>query len=68
MSEAVEATTIKLPPRLAHEAEIYIQSGWAPDLNTLVVEALRRYLESHKMELQERFLLEDIEWALKGND
>jgi hypothetical protein len=60
--------TINLPPRLAQEAEIYIQSGWAPDLNTLVVEALRRYLEAHRMELQERFVLEDVEWGLRGND
>ena len=68
MSEIADVTTIKLPPRLAKEAEIYIESGWVPDLNTLVVEALRRYLEAHTIELQERFLLEDIEWALKAND
>ena len=68
MAEIVETTIIKLPPRLAKEAENYVQAGWSPDLNTLVVEALRRYLESQKMELQERFLLEDVEWALKGND
>ena len=60
--------TINLPPRLAQEAETYIQSGWAPDLNTLVVEALRRYLEAHQIELQERFLREDIEWGLHGNE
>jgi hypothetical protein len=68
MSEPIATTTIQLPLRLAKEAEIYIQSGWSPDLNTLVVEALRRYLESPRMELQERFLLQDVEWALKGND
>ena len=61
-------TTINLPPRLAKEAEIYIQSGWAPDLNALVVEALRRYLEAHRIELQERLVLEDVEWGLRGND
>ncbi len=61
-------TTINLPPRLAKEAEEYIQSGWASDLNTLIIEALRRYLEAHQIELQERFVLEDIEWGLHGND
>ncbi len=63
-----ETTTIKLPPRLEKEAQLYIQSGWSPDLNTLVIEALRRYLEAHQIELQERFLKEDIEWGLRGND
>ncbi len=63
-----ETMTIKLPPRLEKEAQIYIESGWASDLNTLVIEALRRYLEAHQMELQERFLLEDIEWGLRGNE
>ncbi len=54
-------TIINLPPRLAKEAEEYIQSGWASDLNTLIVEALRRYLEVHQAKLRERFVLEDIE-------
>lgn len=60
--------TINLPPSLAQAAEIYIQSGWATDLNTLVVEALRRYLEAHQVELQERFLREDIAWGLRGDE
>jgi hypothetical protein len=60
--------TITLPPRLAQAAEIYVQSGWTSDLNTLVVEALRRYLEAHQIELQERFLLEDVEWGLRGDE
>ncbi len=60
--------TINLPQRLAQEAKTYIQSGWMPDLNTLVIEALRRYLETHQMELQERFILEDVEWGLRGRE
>lgn len=63
-----ETTTIKLPPLLEKEAQRYIQSGWSSDLNSLVVEALRRYLEAHQVELQERFLKEDVAWGLRGND
>jgi len=61
-------TTIKLPPQLAEEVNLHIQEGWFADLNSLVVEALRRYMETHKGELLGRFIEEDVEWGLKGNE
>jgi len=64
----IETRTITIPPRLMQEAEVYVQAGWTADFNALVVEALRRYLESHRDELQERFLQHDIEWGLHGNE
>jgi Arc/MetJ-type ribon-helix-helix transcriptional regulator len=63
-----ETATIQLPPRLAEQVKQYVQAGWFPDLNTLVVEALRRYLETHRSELTERFIREDVEWGLHGKD
>jgi Arc/MetJ-type ribon-helix-helix transcriptional regulator len=59
--------TINLPPRLAEQIQSYVQAGWFPDLNALVVEALRRYLETHQAELTERFVWQDVEWGLRGN-
>ena len=59
---------IDLPPRLREEVQAYIKQGWALDLNSLVIEALRRYLESHKTELTEHFFWRDVEWGLKGNE
>ena len=61
-------TTINLPPRLAELVDSYVQAGWFPDLNTMVIEALRRYLETHQLELTERFIMEDVEWGLRGNE
>lgn len=63
-----ETAMIHLPPRLAEQVKQYVQAGWVPDLNTLVVEALRRYLEAHRAELIERFIWEDVEWGLHGKD
>jgi len=60
--------TIKLPPRLAEQAQTYIQSGWFPDLDTLLAEALRRYIETHQAELMERYIWQDVEWGLHGHD
>ncbi|MBI5652278.1 MAG: CopG family transcriptional regulator [Chloroflexi bacterium] len=61
-------TTINLPPRLAEQIQSYVQAGWFPDLNSLVVEALRRYLEAHQTELTERYVWQDVEWGLRGNE
>jgi Arc/MetJ-type ribon-helix-helix transcriptional regulator len=61
-------TTIKLPSRLAEQVQLHVQEGWFSDLNSLVVEALRRYLETHKGEFIERFIEEDVEWGLKGDE
>ncbi len=64
MSQTV--TTINLPPRLAEQVQSLIQTGWFPDINSLILEALRRYLESHRQELMEDFILRDVEWGLHG--
>lgn len=61
-------TTISLPSGLAKQAQEQIQAGWFPDINSLVIEALRRYLESHRDELMESFILEDVECGLHGDE
>jgi len=61
-------TTVKLPARLAEQVKTHIQQGWSTDLNSLIVEALRRYMETHQGELIERFVKEDVEWGLKGDE
>jgi Arc/MetJ-type ribon-helix-helix transcriptional regulator len=59
---------ISLPPLLAKQVQDQIRAGWFPDLNSLVVEALRRYLETHQNELMEKFIWQDVEWGLRGDD
>jgi|GEM_PF-311713 len=60
--------TVSLPVALAQQVQEQIQAGWFPDLDCLVVEALRRYLESHRDELMEHFIRRDLEWGLQGDD
>ncbi len=62
------STTITLPSRLAEMVEEYVQEGWSIDVNSLIVEALRRYMETHQGEFAERFIEEDVEWGLKGDE
>jgi len=63
-------TTIEaeLPAELTAQARSYIQQGWARDLNELLAEALRRFLESHAAPLTEGYVMNDVRWGLHGTD
>jgi len=54
----------ELPENLINKAEALVNAGWANNLDDLLSDALRRYLESHSEALSEAFILEDIEWGL----
>ncbi len=60
--------TAQIPPRLREEAERFVKAGWHRDLDGLVADALRRYLDSHSEALMEQFIKEDLEWGLRGSD
>ncbi|MEK7326150.1 MAG: CopG family transcriptional regulator [Chloroflexota bacterium] len=66
----IETTTVQaqIPTRLFLEVEALVKAGWFRDINDLFLEALRRYLDSHRPELIERFAQEDVEWGLRGRD
>jgi Arc/MetJ-type ribon-helix-helix transcriptional regulator len=59
---------VTLPPRVHQQMRALVAEGWFRDESELVIEALRRYLESHQPELMERFIREDVEWGLHGRD
>ena len=59
---------ISLPKSLAEDVQSQVKAGWFPDLNSLVVEAVRRYLETHPGELKEQFICQDVAWGLQGDD
>ena len=58
----------KIPEQLLREAQSLVREGWISDLDALVAEALRRYLESHQSHLTESFIGEDVEWGLHGKE
>jgi Arc/MetJ-type ribon-helix-helix transcriptional regulator len=65
-----ELTTVQahLPPRLLEEMQALVADGWYRDLDDLLVDALRRYLDARRPELMERFFRQDVEWGLRGED
>lgn len=58
----------EIPQQLCQQAQTLIQQGWASNLQEIINDALRRYLESHQESLTEAFIQEDVEWGLHGDD
>ena len=70
MALDAEATLVqaKVPARLLAEAQTLVEGGWFASVDQLMLDALRRFLESHPAEMMEQFVREDIEWGLHGKD
>lgn len=68
MSETVTAVEARFPERLLHEANSLVKQGWFEDLDSVLQEALRRYLDAHRADLLDRFVREDVAWGLGGKD
>jgi len=58
----------ELPDKLYEQLKILVKTGWFNDEKSVITEALRRFLETHKPELLEKYIGEDVEWGLRGKD
>jgi hypothetical protein len=58
----------EVPAALFEELHALVVNGWSRDLDDLVLDALRRYAESHRESLMEELVREDIDWGLHGGD
>jgi hypothetical protein len=64
----VKNLTISIPDALAQRLEQLVHEGWFADAQCVVVEALARFLDSHRPELMATHILEDVQWGLHGRD
>lgn len=58
----------ELPAELTVRARTFVTEGWASDLDELLTDALRRFLESHSSRVTEAFVMEDVKWGLSGDE
>ena len=58
----------EIPDGLLVQAQDLVAAGWFRNLDDLMLDALRRFLESHRHELMEEFIHQDVEWGLTGNE
>jgi metal-responsive CopG/Arc/MetJ family transcriptional regulator len=68
MDAPVTTVQTTLPTRLLAEAELLIAEGWFQDRDDLLADALRRFLDAHRPELMERYIQEDVDWGLHGQE
>ena len=57
-----------VPVGLLAEMQMLVEAGWFRDLDDLMLDALRRFVDSRRAELMERFIREDVEWGLRGDN
>lgn len=58
----------QIPDQLLQQAQYLVQQGWIANIDELVAEAIRRYLESHREAMAEQFIKEDVDWELHGQN
>jgi Arc/MetJ-type ribon-helix-helix transcriptional regulator len=66
----MEITTVRaqVPAGLLLQAESLVEDGWFEDVNDVIVDALRRFLEVRRPELMESYIWRDVEWGMHGKD
>jgi hypothetical protein len=64
----VKTIAIECPDRLHEQLETLAREGWIRSPEPAVLEALRRFLDSHQPELQRAQILSDVQWGLHGRD
>lgn len=68
MAAEITRLEAELPAQLVAEMQVLVDDGWFRNRDEILAEALRRYLESHRPQLAERFARADAEWGLHGRD
>ena len=69
MKEAITTTVqTEIPDGLLNRDQDSVAAGWFRNFDELMLDALHRFLESHRGELMEEFIGQDVEWGLTGND
>lgn len=58
----------EVPDSLLEQAQHLVEAGWFRNLDEVMLDALRRYVESHRGELMEAFIRQDVEWGLHGDE
>ncbi len=61
-------TKIQIPKQLYTDVQTLVTSGWYRNTDDLLLDAIRRLIESRRIELQEEFIQNDVDWGLHGED
>lgn len=68
MADANRTLQADLPEGVMREMQAMVDAGWFRSTDELVLDALRRFLDSHRGDLMQDLIREDVEWGLHGSD
>jgi Arc/MetJ-type ribon-helix-helix transcriptional regulator len=57
-----------IPDQLWKQAQNMVEQGWVNNMDSLITESMRRYIESHQQTTSETFIRDDVNWGLYGDD
>jgi metal-responsive CopG/Arc/MetJ family transcriptional regulator len=64
----MKTITISCPDSICAQLDAFVEKGWAKDRDGAVIDALRRFLESHRPDLIRSQIQADVKWGLRGDD
>lgn len=64
----MKAIRTELPDKVYQEVKSLVDKGWFRNEDDIILEALRRFLDTHRIELMEKVIREDVEWGLHGKE
>ncbi len=59
-----KAIRVIVPEELLVGMDDLVEEGWFPSREFIIEKALKKFLNSNRPELLERFFREDVEWGL----
>ena len=68
MADANRTLQADLPEGVMREMQSMVDAGWFRSTDELVLDALRRFLDSHRGDLMQDLIRDDVEWGLRGSD
>ena len=67
MADANRTLQADLPEGVMREMQSMVDAGWFRSTDELVLDALRRFLDSHRGDLMQDLIRDDVEWGLHGS-
>ncbi|MCX7421621.1 MAG: ribbon-helix-helix domain-containing protein [Planctomycetia bacterium] len=62
----MKTMTLELSEQLATDVDNAVKAGWFTDPQEAIRQAVREFLNSRRLQLQEQQQLEDVEWARRA--
>lgn len=68
MAESTRTLQADIPESVVREMQAMVDAGWFRSTDELVLVALRRFLDSHRGDLMQDLIREDVGWGPRGSD